>query len=177
MISSRQTVQRATPARQRAPEPGRILALDYGRARIGLALADGQARLARPLSTLARKNRSEDLRQLRDLVREHGVTRIVLGLPLRLDGTRGEMAEEVERFAERLRKQLGLPVDLMDERLSSWEAEALLAVKEKKISHRDFENAKKSRKKNRKENSVDAVAAAVILREFLAQRDREKERD
>ena len=177
MVSSRQSVQRATPAPQRTPEPGRILALDYGRARIGLALADGQARLARPLSTLARKNRGEDLRRLRDLVREHGVTRIVLGLPLRLDGTRGQMAEEVERFAERLRKQLGLPVDLMDERLSSWEAEQALAGKGNRISRTGTQHIRRLTKRNRKGNSVDAVAAAVILREFLAQRDGEKERD
>lgn len=151
-----------------------VLAIDYGRARIGLALADDEARLARPLTTLARKNRNEDLRQLREIVREHGVTRILVGLPLRLDGTRGEMAEEAERFARQLRRHLSLPVELMDERLTSWEAETLLGEKKKKTHRRDSDE---SRKKNRKDNSLDAVAAAVILREYLAQRDQEKERD
>ena len=177
MISPRQTVQKAASAREPAEEPVRVLAVDYGRARMGLAVAGNDTSLARPLGTLVRKNRNSDLRRLREIAREHGVTRIVVGLPLRLDGTPGEMAQEVARFAARLRKQLRLPVELMDERLTSWEAEALLAVKEKKISLRDFENSKKSRKKNRNENSVDAVAAAVILREYLAQRDRGKERD
>jgi putative transcription antitermination factor YqgF len=99
-----------------------ILAVDYGRARIGLALADSEARIARPLSTMERVNRNEDMRRLRELVREHGVKQIVVGLPLRLDGTRGEMAEEVERFAQRVRKQIGVPVELVDERLTSWES-------------------------------------------------------
>ena len=99
-----------------------ILAVDYGRARIGLALADTETRMARPLSTMDRVNRNEDTRRLRELVREHGVKQIVVGLPLRLDGTRGEMAEEAERFAQRMRKQIGVPVEMVDERLTSWEA-------------------------------------------------------
>ena len=76
----------------------RILALDYGRARIGMAIADAQTALAQPLGTLDRINRNEDMRRLRELVREHGVRQIVVGLPLRLDGTRGDMAEEAARF-------------------------------------------------------------------------------
>lgn len=103
----------------------RILALDYGRARIGLAIADAETALAQPLATLDRINRNEDMRRLRELVREHGVKQIVVGLPLRLDGSRGEMAEEAARFGERVRKQLGLPVEMVDERLTSWEAERL----------------------------------------------------
>jgi len=63
--------------------------------------------MAQPLSTLERINRNEDMRRLRELVREHRVKRLC-GLPLRLDGTRGEMAEEVERFAQRVRKQIGV---------------------------------------------------------------------
>jgi len=59
-------------------------------------------------------------------VREHGVKQIVVGLPLRMDGTHGEMAEEVERFAQRVRKQIGVPVEMVDERLTSWESERLL---------------------------------------------------
>jgi putative Holliday junction resolvase len=103
-----------------------ILSVDYGRARIGLAIATAEARLARPIATLERINRNEDMRRLRELVREHEVKQIVVGLPLLLDGTRGEMAEEAERFAQRARKQIGVPVEMMDERLTSWEAERLL---------------------------------------------------
>ena len=93
-----------------------ILAIDYGRARIGLAIAGLDAQLPRPLLTLDRVNRNEDMRRLRELAREHSVRQIVVGLPLRLDGTHGEMAEEATRFAARLSKQLGLPVDMIDER-------------------------------------------------------------
>src|SRR5258708_18848827 len=82
-----------------------ILAVDYGRARIGLAIADVETRMPQPLSTLERINRNEDMRRLRELVREHEVKQIVVGLPLRLDGTRGGMAGEVERFVQRVPKQ------------------------------------------------------------------------
>src|ERR1700747_106332 len=77
-----------------------ILGIDYGRSRIGLALADAQTALPRPLDTLERINRNEDMRRLREIVRDHGVKQIVVGLPLRLDGSRGDMAEEASRFAE-----------------------------------------------------------------------------
>jgi putative holliday junction resolvase len=147
--------------------PGSILALDYGRARIGLAIAEMEAQLPRPLLTLDRVNRNEDMRRLRELAREHGVRQIVVGLPLRLDGTRGEMAEEATRFAARLRKQLGLPVDMLDERLTSWEAERLLEEQSGRVLHEAKKHAKGGNKPTRA--SVDAVAAAVILKEYLEQ--------
>jgi putative pre-16S rRNA nuclease len=147
--------------------PGSILALDYGRARIGVAIAEMEAQLPRPLLTLDRVNRNEDMRRLRELAREHGVRQIVVGLPLRLDGTRGEMAEEATRFAARLRKQLGLPVDMLDERLTSWEAERLLEEQSGRVLHEAKKHAKGGNKPTRA--SVDAVAAAVILKEYLEQ--------
>lgn len=140
------------------------MAVDYGRARIGLAIASAQSGVAQPLATLDRINRNEDMRRLRELVRERGVQRIVVGLPLRLDGSRGEMAEEAERFANRARKQIGVPVELVDERLTSWEAERLLE-QEFGRAFRD-ETAKRKGAKAEK-FSIDAVAAAVILREYL----------
>jgi putative Holliday junction resolvase len=140
------------------------LAVDYGRVRIGLAIADHSARLARPLVTLERVNRNEDMRRLRELVREHGVGQIVVGLPLRLDGSRGDMAGEAERFAARVRKQIGVAVETIDERLTSWQAERLLEDEFGKRSQVS-ENSKGA--KIRDEMGVDAVAAAVILREYL----------
>ena len=92
--------QAQEPARQ--AERTQILAVDYGRVRIGLAIADAATQMPKPLATLERVNRNEDMRRLRELVRDHGVQQIVVGLPLRLDGTRGEMAEEAERFAQRM---------------------------------------------------------------------------
>ena len=146
---------------------GSILAVDYGRARIGLAIAEAETGMPRPLLTLERINRNEDMRRLRELAREHGVRQIVVGLPLRLDGTRGEMAEEATRFAARLRKQLGLPVDMLDERLTSWEAERLLEEQSGRVLHEAKTHAKGARHARA---SVDAVAAAVILKEYLEQR-------
>ena len=142
-----------------------ILAIDYGRARLGLALADAETRLPRPLATLERINRNEDMLRLRELLREHTVRRIVVGLPLRLDGTRGEMAEEAERFAIRVGKQFGLPVEMVDERLTSWEAERMLEEQAGRLLHDDKAHGRKKKKQERA--SVDSVAAAVILKEYL----------
>jgi putative Holliday junction resolvase len=145
-----------------------ILAVDYGRARMGLAIAEASAGVAQPLGVLVRINRNEDMRRLRELACEHGVRQIVVGLPLRLDGTRGEMAEEAERFARRVRKQIGIPVDMVDERLTSWEAERLLEEEKGRIRHENIEHKEtKRRKKEDPRRSVDAMAAAVILREYL----------
>ncbi len=143
-----------------------ILGLDYGRARIGLALADAQTGLPRPLDTLKRINRNEDMRRLREIVRTHGVKQIVVGLPLRLDGSRGEMAEEASRFGERVRKQLGIPVEMVDERLTSWEAERLLEDHAGKVFHDDAKTSHKKRVQSTRA-SVDAMAAAIILKEYL----------
>ncbi len=144
-----------------------ILAVDYGRARIGLALADAETRMAQPLSTMERINRNEDMRRLRELVREHGVKQIVVGLPLRLDGTRGEMAEEVERFAQRMRKQIGVPVEMVDERLTSWEAERLMEEIQGRFIRDEKLGGGKKPKDTQAKMTVDAVAAAVILKEYL----------
>ena len=143
-----------------------FLGIDYGRARIGLALADAQTALARPLDTLKRTNRNEDMRRLREIVRTHAVKQIVVGLPLRLDGSRGEMAEEAARFGERIRKQLGIPVEMVDERLTSWEAERLLEDHSGKVFHDDAKTSHKKRRESTRA-SVDAMAAAVILKEYL----------
>jgi putative holliday junction resolvase len=131
------------------------MAIDYGRKRFGLALSDELGITAAPLMMLSRTNRRNDLRRLRLLAQQNGVRCIVIGLPLRLDGTAGEMAEEVKRFATRLTQNLGLPVEMMDERLTSWEAgeiEVELARGEKSDGHRDD------------------IAAALILRDYLAKR-------
>jgi putative Holliday junction resolvase len=148
-----------------------ILGVDYGRARIGLAIADVETRMAQPLSTMERINRNEDLRRLRELVREHGVKQIVVGLPLRLDGTRGEMAEEAERFARRVRKQIGVPVEMADERLTSWEAERMLEEMQGRFIHDEKTTGGRRAKKTQAKMTVDAVAAAVILMEYLGRQE------
>jgi putative Holliday junction resolvase len=140
-----------------------ILAIDYGRARIGLAIAESPVGIAQPLETLTRINRNEDMRRLREIVRDHAVRLVLVGLPLRLDGSRGEMAEEAERFADRVRKQAGVPVEMADERLSSWEAERLL---EEEYGRRPKPGGHASKKKGAAV-TVDSMAAVIILREYL----------
>lgn len=134
-------------------EPTRILAIDYGRKRIGLALSDALGLTAQPLVTLLRTNRRNDLRRLRDICRKHGVARILVGNPLHMTGEPSPMAEEAALFAARLQKDLGVEVELVDERLTSWEAAQTMA--EVKSSSR------------RKRVPIDDVAAAVLLRDYL----------
>lgn len=136
---------------------GRVLAIDYGRKRLGLAVSDALRVTARPLATWNRSNRRQDLARLRTLCRQEGITRIVVGWPLQLDGERGEMASEAARFAERIRQNLGVPVELVDERLSSWEAQQTLAET----------SAGRLRSRRRKQHKLDEAAAAVILRDYL----------
>jgi putative holliday junction resolvase len=152
MVSSRHAVS-SIPA---LSSSGRILAIDYGRKRFGLALSDELAMTAQPLATLARTNRRNDLRRLRLLAREHEVRRIVVGLPLRLDGAAGEMALEAKAFAKRLAQHLSLPVEMVDERLTSWDASQHAAAKRGRARTQGA--------------SHDDLAAAIILRDYLAAR-------
>lgn len=155
----------------------RIMALDYGRTKIGVAVADSEARIAQPYHSLERINRNEDMRRLRELAGELRVRQIVVGLPLRLDGTSGEMAEEATRFAQRVRKQIGVPVEMVDERLTSWEAERILEEElGRRIVHDEGAHGRKrtARAADGK-YTVDAVAAMVILREYLARTNQSKE--
>jgi putative Holliday junction resolvase len=138
--------------------------VDYGRARMGLAIAESSQGIAQPLNTLKRINRNEDMRRLRELVRDNAVKLILVGLPLRLDGARGEMAEETLRFAQRMRKQIGIAVEMADERLTSWEAERLLEEEFGRKS-RQIDGAPK--KRDASKFTVDSVAATIILREYL----------
>lgn len=130
---------------------GRILAIDYGRRRIGLAISDAAGWTATPLATIERKGRAADLRRLQEASREHGVIRVIVGHPLRMDGTPGEMAEEAARFARRVEQALGVPVELVDERLTSW------AARQWQIEHGKTHSARSS----------DEIAAAILLQEYL----------
>ncbi|MFZ0410162.1 MAG: Holliday junction resolvase RuvX [Candidatus Acidiferrales bacterium] len=154
MIGTQRESARTGSAKGSAKKPiPRILAIDYGRKRIGLALSDELGLTAQPLLTLERINRREDLRRLRDICGKHSVARILVGHPLHMTGKAGEMADEAARFAARLKKELAIQVELADERLTSWEAEQIMA--ETKGSAR------------RKSKHLDDVAAAILLREYL----------
>jgi putative holliday junction resolvase len=144
------------PSADTAPQPlARILALDYGRKRIGLALSDELGLTAQPLQILTRKNRREDLSRLRSICAKHGVARILVGHPLHITGEAGEMADEAAAFAARIAKALKLEVELADERLTSWEAGQTMA------------EAGNGARRKKKSTHLDDVAAAILLREYL----------
>jgi putative pre-16S rRNA nuclease len=153
MTASPRSIVRDSSAALQGSRPRRILAVDYGRKRIGLAISDELLLTAQPLLVMKRANRRDDLRRLRDICRKEGVARILVGHPLHITGEAGEMAEEAARFAARLRKELGIAVDLVDERLTSWEAAQMIA--------------KTGSAAHRKATSLDDVAAAIFLREYL----------
>jgi putative holliday junction resolvase len=133
-------------------EPGRVLGLDLGDARIGVAISDDARRMAVPLGTV-RTGAPADLRAIADLIREHGVRLVVVGHPLLLSGEAGDRAHHAERFAAAIGEALDVPVLLQDERLST--VEAGRALRESGASGRD------SRR------TIDRSAATVILQAWL----------
>jgi putative Holliday junction resolvase len=97
----------------------KVLALDYGAARTGVAVSDPTGTLARPLRIVERASSEDGMRELAELVRSEEATRVVVGLPLTLRGERGEQAEETERFAQALEAILDVPVERYDERFTT----------------------------------------------------------
>ena len=136
--------------------PGRILALDVGSKTIGLAVSDALGITAQGLETIRRRNKRFDLAALHSVIRRHGVTELVVGLPLRLSGKPGTQAEKVSAFAAELREKFKIPVRLWDERLTSAEANRIL--KESEISIR------------KRAGAVDRLAAVLILQNYMENR-------
>jgi putative holliday junction resolvase len=139
----------------------RVLAVDYGRKRIGLALSDELGFTAQPLATFERKNRRDDMKRLRAICENYGVARILVGHPVHMTGEAGEMSDEAAQFAARLKKETGIETELVDERLTSWEAKQ--TVTETKSRNR------------RKAEGIDAIAAAVLLRDYLEHQSQSKQ--
>ena len=136
----------------------RILRIDSGETRIGLALSDELEMTARGLSVIERRSKGKDLEAIAASVSEHGVGAIVVGYPLRLNGTAGIQCEKVDRFIAGLRDVVSVPVIAWDETLSTKEAEGLMR------------EAGVKRKKKR--GMVDRIAAAVILQDYLNRKSR-----
>ena len=137
---------------------GRIVALDVGERRIGVAISDASRTLARPVGVVRTTGLDADAveraaAEITRLTDEEGLDGVVVGLPRRLDGTPSDMTPRVEAFAVQLRTRTALPVMLQDERLSSREAESRLALREKNWRAR--------------KEKLDAAAAAVILQDYL----------
>jgi len=134
----------------------RVMALDVGKVRIGVALTDPLGYTAQPLLTIWRKSRGDDLRSILRLIRKHEVTHIVVGNPLHMSGDTSPWAAKVQEFADELRTRSNLPVELWDERLSSVAAHELL----NEAGH-DTHDRKRI---------IDQVAAIVILRDWMQSR-------
>ncbi len=136
----------------------RILGIDYGEKRIGLAVSDEMEITARGISVIVRKSKKTDLDAIAAAVAEYGVGTIVVGYPLRLDGSAGIQCEKVDRFIASLKEVTVVPVIAWDETLSTKEAEELL--RETGLARR------------KKRGVVDRIAAAFILQDYLNKKAR-----
>ena len=136
--------------------PKRVLGLDVGSKRIGIAISDPLGITAQGLETLQRQNKRLDFEKLAKLAHDYEVAEIVVGFPLRMSGVEGIQAEKMQAFAEELRKRLQLPVHLWDERLTSAEANRLLRETDMSIKRRG--------------KVVDQMAAVLILQSWMENR-------
>ena len=148
------TEQSFNAAPERRPLKGRVLALDMGQKRVGVAVSDENRLAVRSLASLPRTNWKELLRAVAQLLQALDAREMVIGLPLMLDGTEGAAAIEARRLARNFKLSLDVPVSLQDERLTSREAEKELRA--------DGFDEKQTKAR------VDSRAAAIILRDFLA---------
>jgi putative holliday junction resolvase len=139
-----------------AKPTGRVLGLDVGSKRIGIAVSDPLGITAQGLETLQRQNKRLDLEKLGRVIADYDVAQIVVGYPLRMSGAEGVQAEKMQRFAEELRERFQLPVHLWDERLTSAEANRLLRETDMSIRRRG--------------QVVDQMAAVLILQSWMESR-------
>jgi len=143
---------------QLPPTRGRVLALDVGARRIGVAVTDPLGITAQGLDTIQRKNKRTDFAQLESVIRQYEVVELVVGYPLRLSGEIGIQAEKMTLFAAELEKRFQIPVHLFDERLTSTEANRVLRESEISIEKRA--------------KAVDRMAAVLILQAWMETRSR-----
>ena len=132
------------------------LGLDVGSKRVGVAGCDGTGLIATGLTTIKRSSWREDIKKLQDIVEEREVNVLVVGLPYTMDGTIGFQAKQVQKFANRVSEALQLPIEYVDERLTSQEAETQLKT-QKRFSSYD-------------KGVIDRQAAAIILQQWLDER-------
>ncbi len=134
----------------------RVLGLDVGARRIGIAVSDPLGITAQGLETLQRRNKRRDFEYLERLIRQYEIKEVVVGLPLRMSGAEGTQSEKMRAFAEELRKRIQIPVHLWDERLTSAEANRFLRETELSIEKRG--------------KAVDRMAAVLILQGWMESR-------
>ena len=152
-FAPRKTKFGITRAMSKEQEIGRIMAIDLGGKRIGIALSDPTRLFAKSHTVLSRQSLAEDVIHYQQLITQMGVTLVLLGLPTYLDGTESEQTKRVREYGEQLRPKLGIPLHYCDETLSSKEAERTMVAQGT------------TRKKRR--TQLDAVAAATFLQRYL----------
>ncbi len=141
--------------------PGRILAIDFGTRRVGLAVSDPLGITAQGLATLERSGREADLEHIRKVAEEYSAERVIVGNPIGHDGNETAMSRRAAAFAQKLRRRLGCPVELWDERLTSAQANRVL---------RDSGMGIEKRRR-----AADRVAAVLLLQAYLDRRASEAE--
>ena len=134
-----------------------LLGFDYGTKRIGVAVGQDITRTVTPLTTLYCSNETPDWQAISKLIQEWKPDKLVVGLPLHLDGTTQSLTDRAQRFGNQLKGRYNLPVEMVDERLTSHEAETELATRKSKTAKAD----------------IDALAAALILQSWLDQHSNE----
>jgi putative Holliday junction resolvase len=132
---------------------GRVLALDLGKKRIGLAISDGLGITAQGLETLERRGRRDDIEDLRRLAVERGVTKILVGDPLHMSGETSRQGDYTREFASELERKTGLPVVFRDERWTSREAERTL--RGSGVAH------------GKRKATIDKLSAVILLQDYL----------
>ena len=137
--------------------PSRVLGLDVGSKRIGVAISDPLGITAQGLDTILRKNKRLDFDELAKVIQQYAVSEIVIGYPLRLSGAEGTQSEKMQLFADDMRRQFGVPVHLWDERLTSSQANRILREADLSIKKRA--------------GAVDRMAAMLILQSWMEARN------
>lgn len=132
---------------------GKIAGIDYGTVRIGIAVADLEVGIAGPYETYTRRNEAKDAEYFRDFVREERIIRLVVGLPVHLDGRESAKSREAKAFGTWLHELTSVPVEYFDERYSSAQAEEMLL------------NAQLTKK--RRQERIDQLAAQIMLTAYL----------
>ena len=145
-------------ARASSDSPGRLLAIDLGAKRVGVAVCDELRISVRPLPVIERRSWKDFLRRIVALTEKYDVRGLVIGLPLRLDGVEGEAAQDARALAAKFQRSLDIPVYLQDERLTSFEATS------------DLRSA--ARSEHEINVAIDSESAALILRDFIVSKDR-----
>lgn len=132
---------------------GRILSIDYGEKRIGLAISDQNKIIAQNFKTLKYKNLEKLIEEISNIAEEFSIEKIVIGNPIGSSGSPTQESKKVEEFAQILKKEMGIDIELFDERFSTKLAERILRISKKKPS--------------RKEGLKDKIAASIILQDYL----------